>query len=262
MENNLGSMIAEFSYKQGRAIVRILIGLVLAAVFIVVGVAFIADGDDYMFFTGLILFALGLGFLVWGLRARSSKTQIFENGITHARGSKARAISFESIKGLTVASDEGWMSFIVGGLIGALLFGSGSKILRLHSITGPAVDIKGRHVHKFKRVRKAAEEAYWQFVLSNLTQENVNTVTLMLTDSVELASGALSTSKGIIRSTAIVLPLADIVRVESQKARTFRFIGKNETGAEAEIFKISVGELHNQQVFERVLTLAGHPLNG
>ena len=264
MENNLGSMKAEFCYTQGRAIARVLIALVLAVVFVAAGVLLLAwwaeDLDDYMLYTGLFLLALGLGFLVWGLRARSSRTQIFENGITHARGKIERTVSFESIKGMTTATEEGWMSFLVGGLIGALLFGSGTSILRMHSINGPAVDIKGRHVYKFKKAKPAIEGAFGQYVLRNLTAENINTVTIMLTEKLELANGALSTSTGMIHSTPVVLPLADIVKVDNEKARIFRFIGKDETGAEAEKFKIAASELINRQIFERVLKLAGHPV--
>ena len=268
MENNLnstmGNMVAEFYASRGRANVRIIISLVLALLCVAVGVLLLAwwidDLDEYSLYTGLLLLALGVGFLVWGLRAKSNKTQVFENGIIHTRRKNVRTISFEGIKGLTKETEDGWKSIFVGGLIGALFFGDGSNILRLHSVSGPTVDIKGSHVHKFKKAKTAIEEAYGQYVLRNLTQDNINTVTLMLTDRLELANGVLSTSTGLIRSTPVVLPLTEIVKVENEKARAFRFIGKDETGAETEIFKIAAADLYNRQVFARVLELAGHPV--
>ena len=265
MEDNLGNMIAEFCYTQGRAVARLLISLFLVLIFVVIGILLVAWGvediDEYMLYTGILMFAIAIGFLIWGLRARSSRTQIFENGITHARGSKIRTITFESIKGMATVSNDGWATALIGGgLIGALLFGSGSKSLRLHAVHGPAVDIKGRHVHKFKRATRAVEEAYEQFVLRNLTQENVSSITIMLTEKLELANGALTTSTGLMRSNHIVLPLADIVKVDNERARAFRFIGRDETGAEKEMFKIAASELISHPVFTRVLELAGHPV--
>jgi len=254
-QQTLGQQISEHVYTQNRATVRQVISFIVGPLALIAGaLAFwifventYGDGEG-LFFWGLFLVVVGIAVIVQALKTRARLTQIFEKGITHTHGKKTQVIAFNEVKSITEESNDGW---IIGGLVGALIFGG--KSLNFTLLDGQVIKIKSAQIYKYSRARECITTAHTNFLIKNLTPETLSRADIIITAKVVMKDGAFTHTTGI-RSKVTHLPFSDIVRIDHVKSR-YNFIGTDETGAEAELFRVSTSELLNEAVFTHILSI-------
>jgi len=247
--NAWGQLLVEYALTPGKAMKRRIISLVLSLACIWTGIyLFILWYEslaEALLIAALIMLSPGILLLYRAIRSKANHTQIYENGVVHTRGKKTRTFAFYRAADVSTSYDGNVMTMhfgLVGGLFSTVL---GKSLLTFSYNGAEDQSIKRVHAYRFKRLTQDVIKAYTDYIIRNVTVENINEITLNITSKIKLEAGKFVRARALRGNVDV--RLTAITRVDTSKRGSVRFKGIDETGNETDLLRIDMFELNNNE---------------
>jgi len=225
------------------------------------------DQETFIFFL-VAFFGIAFVFLLLGIMlVKHTELSIFDEGIIFTRGSKSEHVAFSDLEGIndTKTSTTVIVTSPAGGLVGGLIIGLLASFIpalnphkiKLRKKDGTTIKLSKSFLHNFKEVAENLHSAYTEYLLKDLSKENLSDANISFGPQLQLRDGQLVYCKNIMKKSETIIPFENISNICGGADGVVWIDGpKNEKGKAETLAKLSVESLLNIDALDRIVQMA------
>ena len=189
-EEKFGKLLLHCTASSGQTLKKRLLFLVPAIILIVGGaIALLApdlltEDDDDIKIAFAVFIALGVMLLLWGVVfVKRAMVELYETGYVLTRGSKVTVMAFDDVKGIS----DSTTAFSAYGIIPV----GKSRDVSITKKDGVPILLLKSGVPNFNQFVDELGAAFTEYLLKDLTKENIGQASISFGNKLELAGGHL-----------------------------------------------------------------------
>lgn len=142
-------------------------------------------------------------YAIYGLRSCNLRVYEFSNGLLRAKGKQIDVIRWDQIGSVMQASKASNTSYMVGGVLGALLFGSRKHVYTIQRQDGQIFKFESSNIHNI--------ESLGQTIQQEVAQAHLPMAIAAYDNGNVIPFGPLSVSlQGIVNAKGVILPWSQV----------------------------------------------------